>query len=61
VEGIDEWIQFQSAELQDWYSSPITLQVITYRRTRWAGHVAQTEGKNADWDLVEIAEENIQF
>ena len=45
VEGTEEWIEFHSAELQDWYSTVITLQVITSRRMRWAGHVAQTDGK----------------
>jgi hypothetical protein len=44
-EGAEEWMQFYNAELHDWYSSAITLEVFIYRRMRLAGHVAKTEGK----------------
>ena len=35
-----EWRKVHNEELNDVYSSPHTLRVITSRRMRWAGHVA---------------------
>jgi len=45
MEGTEKWIECHSAELEHWYFTAITLQMITSRRMRWAGHVAQTDGK----------------
>ena len=45
MEGTEKWIEFHSVEMGDWYSTAITLQVITSRRIRRAGHVVQTEVK----------------
>jgi hypothetical protein len=36
-----EWRKLYNEELNDLYSSPSILQVITSRRMRWAGHVAR--------------------
>jgi len=36
-----EWRRFHSEELNDLYSSPNIVRVITSRRMRWAGHVAR--------------------
>jgi hypothetical protein len=35
-----EWRQLHNEELNDLYSSPIIVQMIKWRRMRWAGHVA---------------------
>jgi len=36
-----EWRKLHNEELNDLYSSPNILRVITPRRMRWAGHVAR--------------------
>ena len=35
-----EWMRLHNEELNDLYSSPNIVRVITSRRMRWAGHVA---------------------
>jgi hypothetical protein len=35
-----EWGKLHNEELNDLYSSPNIIQGTTYRRMRWAGHVA---------------------
>ena len=42
-----EWKKLYIEELNDLYSSPNIIQVIKWRRTRWAGHVARM-GKRRD-------------
>jgi len=42
-----EWRKLYNEELNDLYSSPNIIQVIKWRRTRWAGHVARM-GKRRD-------------
>jgi len=37
-----EWRRLHNAELNDLYSSPIVVRLITSRRMKWAGHVART-------------------
>ena len=37
-----EWRRLHNEELNDLYSSPNIVRVITCRRMRWAGHVART-------------------
>jgi len=36
-----EWRRLHNEELNDLYSSPITVRVITSRRMNWAGYVAR--------------------
>ena len=36
-----EWRNLHSEELNDLYSLPNTVRVITWRRMRWVGHVAR--------------------
>ena len=36
-----EWSKLHNKELNDLYSSPNIVQMITLRRMRWAGHVAR--------------------
>jgi len=36
-----DWRRLHNKELNDLYSSPNTVRVITSRRMRWAGHVAR--------------------
>ena len=36
-----EWRKLHNEELNDLYSSPNIIPVITSRRMRWAGHVAR--------------------
>jgi len=36
-----EWRKLHNVELNDLYSSPNTVRMITSRRMRWAGHVAR--------------------
>ena len=36
-----EWRRLHNEELNDLYSSPNIVRVITWRRMRWAGHVAR--------------------
>ena len=38
---IGEWRKLHNEELNDLYSSPNIVRVITSRRIRWAGHVAR--------------------
>ena len=38
-----EWRKLHNEELNDLYSSPISVRVIKSRRMRWAGHVARAE------------------
>jgi len=40
-----EWRKLHNEELNDLYSSPNIVQVITLRRMRWAGHVAHMGGE----------------
>ena len=37
----EEWRKLHNEELNDLYSSPNIVRVITSRRMRWAGHVAR--------------------
>jgi hypothetical protein len=47
------WRKLHNEELDDFYSTPNVIQVITSRRMRWEGHVARTGKKrNAYWVLV---------
>jgi len=38
-----EWRKMHNEELNDLYSSPMTVRVIKCRRMRWVGHVARME------------------
>jgi len=40
-EGMGEWGRLHNEELNDLYSSPNIVRVITSNRMRWAGHVAR--------------------
>jgi hypothetical protein len=53
-----EWRKLHNKELHDLYSSPSIIRIITSRRMRWAGHVAQIgEKRNAYRLLVAKPEE----
>jgi hypothetical protein len=57
-EVMGEWRKLHNEELRDLYSSPSIIRIITLRRTRWAGHVAQMgEKRNAYRFLVGNLEE----
>jgi hypothetical protein len=48
-----EWRKLHNEELNDLYSSPSIVQVITFRRMRWSGHVARMgEGRGVYRILV---------
>jgi len=40
-EVTEEWRRLHNEELNDFYTSPNIMQVIKWRRMRWAGHVAR--------------------
>jgi hypothetical protein len=43
-----EWRKLHNQELQDLYSSPSIIRIVTARRMRWSGHVARMgERRNA--------------
>jgi len=44
--------ELYNEELNDLYSSPNTVQVITSRRMRWAGHVARMGEKRGVYRVV---------
>jgi len=45
--------KLQSAQLHDWYCSPVSIKVIKSRRLRWAGHMAHMgEYRNTHTGLV---------
>ena len=53
-----EWRKLHNEELNDLYSSPNILRVITSRRMRWAGHIARMgERRGVYRHLLEKPEE----
>jgi len=74
-EVTEEWRKLHNEELNDLYSSPITILVIKLRRMRWAGHVAhmgerrgvyrvlvgKTEGKGPLGEPTDRWEDNIKM
>ena len=44
-EVMGKWRRLHNEELNDLYSSPNIVRVITSRRMRWAGHVARMVGE----------------
>jgi len=53
-----EWRKLHNEKLNDLYCSPNIVQVIKWRRMRWAGHVARMCGRGAYRVLVEKPEWN---
>ena len=47
-----EWRKLHNEELNDMYSSPSTVWVITSRRMRWAGHAARAVEKRVVYSVL---------
>jgi hypothetical protein len=45
-----EWRKLHNEEIRDLYSSLSIIRIITSRRIRWAGHVAQLGGRGTPID-----------
>jgi hypothetical protein len=51
-EATGEWRRLHNEELNDMYSSPNIIQVIKYRRMRWAGNVARMREKRGAYRIL---------
>jgi hypothetical protein len=51
-EATGEWRRPHNEELNDLYSSPNIIQVIKWRRIRWAGHVARMGEKRGAYRIL---------
>jgi len=50
--GTGEWRKLCNEELIDTYSSPNIIQVIKFKRMRWAGHVACMEARRDAYKVL---------
>jgi hypothetical protein len=51
-EATGEWRGLHNEELNYLYSLPNIIQVIKWRRMRWAGHVARMEEKSCAYRIL---------